>query len=168
MAMDKDGGDVPLLGTRPVGFPFTFGTFQKVLFVKLFVVVLLAEGSWNGLLPFLILDVAGRFDLPASQSGLYAVAFYGGEFFGAAFFGGISDRLGRRLVILASMLISAGAGLGCAACPAAAGPALLLGTLAILGFGIGGTIPSVGKATRYSVSAGLSCHRLCMHAFVIP
>lgn len=133
---------------------FSFGKFQKALFFKLLLATFFAEGTWSANISFLTLYCSGKYGLGSSQSGLYAVAMFGGEAIGASLFGRASDHYGRRPVILASMVLSSLSGIFCAVCPVGTTFAFLLLGLFVLGAAMGGTIPTTG-IELFSNSASL-------------
>ena len=90
------------------------------------------------LISFVIAPITREFDLNASQTGLVASAGFVGMFLGAAISGRIADRIGRRAVFTATLvLFSIGAVLSAVA---PTYETLLLARI-VAGLGLGGELP---------------------------
>ncbi|MBC7093500.1 MFS transporter [Candidatus Bipolaricaulota bacterium] len=90
------------------------------------------------LISFALPAIREEWDLSTAQAGLLSTAIFLGMLAGAWFWGTLSDRIGRKLGFVLTVLIDSGFGLLSAFSPNFAALVLLR---ALTGFGVGGTLP---------------------------
>lgn len=90
------------------------------------------------LISFALPAIRQEWGLTPAQAGLLGTAIFVGMLTGAWFWGAISDRIGRKLGFILTVLIDSGFGLLSALSPNFATLVLLR---ALTGFGVGGTLP---------------------------
>lgn len=90
------------------------------------------------LISFLITPIRAEFKLDATQTGLIASSGFVGMFFGAAISGRIADRIGRRTVFTATLVLFSIGALLSAIAPSFEA---LLAARVIAGLGLGGELP---------------------------
>ncbi len=114
-----------------------FGRFQRRLF-------LICGAGWAAdamevlLISFALPAIRREWGLTPAQAGLLATAIFLGMLAGAWFWGVLSDRLGRRLGFILTILVDSVFGLASAFSP---NFTALLILRALTGFGVGGTLP---------------------------
>lgn len=103
------------------------------------------EAVWASGLQFLIQGSAGLYNLPSSQSGLYAVAFFSGQLTSCLMFGYVADKSGRRYSLLCAMSLTLMASVLLVFSPvshsSSVGFVPLLLFCLLQGIGVGGAIP---------------------------
>lgn len=101
-----------------------------------------------GLLSFVIAQVEGVWHLNASQAGMIGSASSLGMAIGAVVFGALADRIGRKSVLLITLLIFS---LGSFASAFATGYAAFIALRLLVGAGLGGELPVASTLVSESV-----------------
>lgn len=114
-----------------------FGRFQRRL-------LWICGAGWAAdamevlLISFALPAIRREWGLTTAQAGLLGTAIFLGMLGGAWFWGAVSDRVGRKLGFVLTILIDSGFGLASAFSP---NFPVLLALRALTGFGVGGTLP---------------------------
>ena len=118
---------------------------MKFLMLIYILALTFGEAVWGAGLQFLIQGSEGLYNLPSSQSGLYAVAFFSGQLVSCLMFGYLADKSGRRHALLCTMSLTLFAGFFTTLAPVSHsspfGFVPLLLFCVLQGFGVGGAIP---------------------------
>ena len=115
-----------------------FGPFQRRLFALCSLMWAVSASFWFTGMQFLLPAVKGKWGLSSRWQGLYASVFYSGMVVGGIVFGRMSDRYGRRPVLLSCVAIASVFGM---AAGAASSVASLVVCLLLQGVGCGGVLP---------------------------
>lgn len=113
--------------------------------------VAMIDGYDTLVLSFVAPLIAKEWTLSASTMGEIFAASYAGAAFGATVIGVISDRFGRKLLLLISLLI---AGALTILCAWATDPVQLMLMRAASGIGLGGAIPTITALTAQHARSG--------------
>lgn len=113
------------------------GSFQRKLFL-IFGLVWAADAMQVLAIGFTAPSIAKSFGLTVPQALQTGTVFFIGMLIGAAFFGRLADRIGRRNLLIITVLIDAVFGLASAFAPSFG---VLLGLRFMTGLAVGGTLP---------------------------
>lgn len=103
-----------------------------------------------GILSFVIAAIAGEWHLSSVQMGWVGSVSSIGMAIGAILFGWVADRIGRKHVLIITLLLFS---LGSAASALATGFSIFLGLRLIIGIGLGGELPVASTLVSESVTA---------------
>jgi AAHS family 4-hydroxybenzoate transporter-like MFS transporter len=114
-------------------------------------VVAMIDGYDTLMLSFIAPLITKEWALSAQTVGNIFASTYAGAALGAAMFGIAADRFGRKLMLLASLLLA-----GICTCVSArsGGPTSLMCWRAVAGIGLGGAIPAITALTAAQASPG--------------
>ncbi len=114
-------------------------------------IVVMIDGYDTLMLSFIAPLVTKEWSLSPSTVGWIFASSYAGAAFGATIIGVLSDRFGRKLLLLISLLI---AGALTVSCAWATGPIQLMMLRALAGIGLGGAIPTMLALTTQNAQPG--------------
>jgi len=138
--------------------------FQKRL-VALAALAFVVDGLANQALGVAIPSLVSAWGVPRESFSQVAAAGLAGVILGTAVGGWGGDRLGRRTLLIASVLLFGCASLASALCT---GPTGLLGLRAIAGVGIGGAIPSGAALIAEFTPARRRSLAICLGMVFLP